>query len=46
MKHYKHVNSFFGKLLINPNSWKIAEEKFIKKAHKVITVTKEAKKNY
>ena len=44
MKHYKHVNSFFGKLLINPNSWKIAEEKFIKKAHKVITVTKEAKK--
>ena len=34
MKHYKHVNSFFGKLLINPNSWKIAEEKFIKKLEK------------
>ena len=44
MKYYKHVNSFFGKLLINPKRWKIAEEKFIKKAHKVITVTKEAKK--
>ena len=44
MKYYKHVNSFFGKLLINPKRWKIAEEKFVKKAHKVITVTKEAKK--
>ena len=44
MKYYKHVDSFFGKLLIDPKRWKIAEEKFIKKAHKVITVTKEAKK--
>ena len=44
MKYYKHVDSFFGKLLIDPKRWKIAEENFIKKAHKVITVTKEAKK--
>ena len=44
MKYYKHVNSFFGKLLINPRRWKVAEENFIKKAFKVITVTKEAKK--
>ena len=44
MKYYKHVDSFWGKLLIDPKRWKIAEEKFIEKAHKVITVTKEAKK--
>ena len=44
MKFYKHVNSFLGKLLISPLRWKKAEEKFIKKANKVIVVTDHAKK--
>ena len=44
MKFYKHVNSFFGKIFISPARWKIAEEKFVKSANKVIVVTKHAKK--
>ena len=44
MKSYKHVNSFFGKIFISPARWKIAEEKFVKSANKVIVVTKHAKK--
>lgn len=44
MKDYKHVNSFFGKLLISSKRWKKAEEKFVNQSHKVIVVTKEAKK--
>ena len=44
MKFYKHVNSFFGKIFISPTRWKIAEEKFVKSANKVIVVTKHAKK--
>ena len=43
MKFYKHVNSFLGKLFINPSRWKKAEEKFVKKANKVILVTENAK---
>ena len=43
MKYYKHVNKIFGKLFISPNRWKIAEEKFVTKAHKIITVTEYAK---
>ena len=44
MKYYKHVNSFFGKLLISTKRWKKAEEKFVNQSDKVIVVTKEAKK--
>ena len=44
MKYYKHVNSFIGKILINPKKWKKAEEAFIKRSNKVIVVTEHAKK--
>ncbi|MBS3992355.1 MAG: glycosyltransferase family 4 protein [Bacteroidetes bacterium] len=41
MKLYPHLQKFPGKYLINPQKWKIAEEKFIQKATKVITVSEE-----
>ena len=43
MKYYKHVNSFLGKLFINPFRWKKAEESFVKKANKIVVVTENAK---
>jgi glycosyltransferase involved in cell wall biosynthesis len=43
MKYYKHVNSFLGKLLINPINWKIAEEKFCKISNTIVVVTELAK---
>ncbi|MBU3011842.1 glycosyltransferase family 4 protein [Polaribacter vadi] len=44
MKFYPHLTKFPGKFLISPKKWKKNEEKFIKKADKVIVVTKESKK--
>ena len=44
MKFYKHVNSFFGKVLINVKRWKKAEEKYVSTAEKVIVVTNQAKR--
>ncbi|QTD37205.1 glycosyltransferase family 4 protein [Polaribacter batillariae] len=44
MKFYPHLAKFPGKILISPQKWKKAEEKFIKKSNKVIVVTHEAKK--
>lgn len=44
MKFYPHLTKFPGKFLISPQKWKKNEEKFIKKADKVIVVTKESKK--
>ena len=44
MKFYKHVNSFFGKVLISVKRWKKAEEKYVSKAEKVIVVTNQAKR--
>lgn len=41
MKLYPHLQKFPGKYLINPVNWKIAEEEFIKKADKIITVSQE-----
>ncbi|MCF7814080.1 MAG: glycosyltransferase family 4 protein [Candidatus Cloacimonetes bacterium] len=46
MKFYKHVNSFWGKLLIHPSKWKKYEKKYIKAADRVIVVTNEAKEYY
>ena len=43
MKYYKHVNSFLGKIFISPLRWKKAEENFVKKANKIVVVTKNAK---
>ncbi len=44
MKYYKHVNSFFGKVLISTKRWKKAEQKFVNQSDKIIVVTEEAKK--
>ena len=44
MKYYKHVNTFFGKLLISAKRWKKAEEKYVSNAEKVIVVTNQAKR--
>ena len=38
MKFYKHVNSNLGKILISPQKWKIAEEKYIKLSDNIIVV--------
>lgn len=43
MKHYPHLKTATGKLLINPNTWKRKETEFIFKADKVIVVTNDAK---
>lgn len=43
MKFYPHLTKFPGKYLISPKKWKKNEEKFIKKADKVIVVTQESK---
>ena len=43
MKFYPHLAKFPGKFLISPKKWKKNEEKFIKKADKVIVVTQESK---
>jgi len=44
MKYYPHLATFPGKVLISPKRWQRQEEKFIKKANKVIVVTNESKK--
>ena len=41
MKLYPHLQKFPGKQLISPKKWKEKEEQFIRKASKVITVSKE-----
>jgi len=46
MKYYSHTNTFFGKLLINPDVWKRNEYDLIKRAAKVIIVTEQAKEFY
>ncbi|WP_397447225.1 glycosyltransferase family 4 protein [Polaribacter sp. R77954] len=43
MQFYPHLAKFPGKFIIAPKKWKQKEEKFIKKADKVIVVTQEAK---
>jgi glycosyltransferase involved in cell wall biosynthesis len=43
MQFYPHLTKFPGKYMISPKKWKIKEEKFIKKADKVIVVTEESK---
>ena len=43
MKFYPHLKKFPQSILISTNKWKQREEEFIKKASKVIVVTKEAK---
>lgn len=39
MKFYPHLSKFPGKYIINPKKWKREEERFIKKADRVITVS-------
>lgn len=46
MKQYRHVNTRIGKFLINPNTWKKFEYKFIQAADKIVVVTEEARNYY
>lgn len=46
MKHYAHVNSFFGRLLINTKTWTHFEGKYIREADRAVVVTYEAKNHY
>ncbi|MDN3642362.1 glycosyltransferase family 4 protein [Lutimonas halocynthiae] len=43
MKSYPHLGKFPGNILISPEAWKRKEVEFVKKADKVIVVTKESK---
>lgn len=43
MKHYPHLKTVLGKMLINPKKWKAKEGEFITKADRVIVVTKDAR---
>ncbi|MDQ3534685.1 MAG: glycosyltransferase family 4 protein [Bacteroidota bacterium] len=43
MRFYNYVNKFPGKYLINLDKWEKKQKDFLKKADKVILVTKEAK---
>ncbi|EAR12468.1 probable glycosyl transferase [Polaribacter irgensii 23-P] len=43
MRFYPHLVKFPGKYLISPKKWKSKEEKFIRKATKVIVVTSESR---
>ncbi|KAB1154679.1 glycosyltransferase family 4 protein [Tenacibaculum aiptasiae] len=43
MKFYPHLKRFPSNVLISPKKWKEKEESFIKKANRVIVVTKDAK---
>ncbi|WP_420552781.1 glycosyltransferase family 4 protein [Tenacibaculum aiptasiae] len=43
MKFYPHLKKFPSNVLISPKKWKEKEESFIKKANRVIVVTKDAK---
>lgn len=43
MKYYPHINTMSGKILINVRKWQKKQNELIKKAAKLILVTKEAK---
>lgn len=43
MRHYHHVNTLQGRLLISPAAWKRAEERYVNRADAVFVVTPEAK---
>lgn len=43
MKYYPHLQKAPGKYLISPKIWQIKEEKFIKKADKIVVVTSQSK---
>lgn len=46
MKHYAHVNTFFGRLLINTKTWARFEGNYIREADRSVVVTNEAKDHY
>jgi glycosyltransferase involved in cell wall biosynthesis len=45
MKHYKHVNTFSGKLLIDLRKWSAMYYELASKAQRVVVVTDAAKRN-
>ena len=46
MKHYAHVNTYFGRLLINTKTWARFEGNYIREADRTVVVTNEAKDHY
>ncbi|CAN5514637.1 glycosyltransferase family 4 protein [soil metagenome] len=46
MEFYKHVKSFWGRLLINLKKWEKKQKEFLLMADKVILVTEEAKQDF
>ncbi len=44
MRFYPHLQKLYGKLLISIKKWKKKEEEFVRKASKIVVVTKHAKK--
>lgn len=46
MKHYTHVITFPGNILIRPSTWKKFEGKYIARSTRTVVVTEEAKKAY
>ena len=46
MKHYAHVNTFFGRLLIDTKTWARFEGNYIREADRSVVVTHEAKDHY
>jgi len=43
MKYYRHVNTLQGRLLIDPQRWKIYQEKYIRESDFLVLVTRSAK---
>ena len=43
MKYYRHVNTPKGRLLIDPERWKMYQEKYIRESDFLVLVTKSAK---
>ncbi len=46
MRHYTHVNTFPGKILISVKKWKEYEKKYTKYADGIVVITHEAKEYY
>lgn len=43
MRHYGHVKSLKGRLMIDPDKWEKKQQQLVEQADKIIVVTKEAK---
>lgn len=46
MQHYRHVQSFWGRLLISAKRWACFEARYIRRADRVVVVTQSARDHY